>query len=61
MDWKCYNFYDIHRSTVANLLELEFSDKESRDSSVGTAAGYGLDDRGSIPDKGKRYSLLHSV
>jgi hypothetical protein len=32
----------------------------SRDSPVGIAAGYGLEGRGSIPDRGKRFSL-HSV
>jgi hypothetical protein len=29
--------------------------------SVGIATGYGLDDRGSIPGRGKRFSLLPSV
>jgi hypothetical protein len=33
----------------------------SRDSSVGIAAGYWLDGRGSIPGKGKIFSLFHSV
>jgi hypothetical protein len=27
----------------------------------GYTAGYGLDSRGSIPGRGKRFSLLHSV
>jgi hypothetical protein len=30
-------------------------------SSVGTATGYGLEDRGLTPDRGKTYSLLHTV
>jgi hypothetical protein len=33
----------------------------SRDNSVDTAMGYGLDGRGSIPERGKRFFLLHSV
>jgi hypothetical protein len=32
-----------------------------RDSSVSIATAYGLGGRGSIPGKGKRCSLLHSV
>jgi hypothetical protein len=31
------------------------------DGSVGTATGYELKNRDSIPDSGKRFSLLHSV
>jgi hypothetical protein len=33
----------------------------SPDSSGGIARGYGLDDRSSIPGRGKNFSLLHSV
>jgi hypothetical protein len=33
----------------------------SRDSSVGTAMGYGLDSRGSIPGRGRDTSLPHGV
>jgi hypothetical protein len=33
----------------------------SRDSSVGIATGYGLDDRGSISGKGRGFSLFNSV
>jgi hypothetical protein len=28
---------------------------------AGIATGYGLDDRGSITGRGRRFSLLHSV
>jgi hypothetical protein len=31
------------------------------DTSVGIATGCGLDGQGSIPDRGKKISLLHSV
>jgi hypothetical protein len=33
----------------------------SRHSSVGIWVGYGLDDRDSIPSRGKRFFLLHSI
>jgi hypothetical protein len=33
----------------------------SRDNSVGIATGYELDGRGWIPDRGRDFSLLHSV
>jgi hypothetical protein len=35
--------------------------KVSQDSSFDTVIGYGLDDRGLIPSRGKIFSLLHSV
>jgi hypothetical protein len=33
----------------------------SRDNSDGTATGYALNFQGSVPGKGNKYSLLHSV
>jgi hypothetical protein len=33
----------------------------NRESSVGIATSYGLDGRGSIPGRGKKFSLPHSV
>jgi hypothetical protein len=33
----------------------------SWDISVGISTGYGLDDRDSIPGKGKKFSLLYNV
>jgi hypothetical protein len=35
--------------------------RKSRDSSVGVAVGYELDDRGSIPGRARNVSLFHSV
>jgi hypothetical protein len=36
-------------------LASEIINLKSRDSSVGIATGYGMDDQGSIPGKGKRF------
>jgi hypothetical protein len=44
-----------------SLFNLGSSCLNGRDSSVGILTGYGLDDRGSIPDRRKRFYLLHSV
>jgi hypothetical protein len=35
--------------------------KPYRDSSVGIATGYGLDDRGSIPGRVRNFSVFHSI
>jgi hypothetical protein len=43
------------------MSQPKFKANMGRDSSVGTAMGYGLDGRGSIPGRGKRFSPLHSV
>jgi hypothetical protein len=45
------------------MKELRITTKrpENRDSSVGMAAGYGLDDRGSIPGGAGNFSLPHRV
>jgi hypothetical protein len=42
-------------------LSVRFTFYMSRNSSVGKATGYGLESQGSFPDRGKRFSLLHSV
>jgi hypothetical protein len=50
-------------STISSLLEISLIRIacRSRDNSVGIAKDYGLVRRDSIPSRGKRFSLLHSV
>jgi hypothetical protein len=38
-----------------------YGTRKSRDSSVGIALGYGLDDRGLIPGEAENFSLHHRV
>jgi hypothetical protein len=57
--------FAYHISGLINhLLQTEMSCckySQSRVSAVGIAMGYGLDGRGSIPIKGKKFSLLPGV
>jgi hypothetical protein len=50
----CFRFF-----IGGSVIELYFSFvmvlSNSRNSSIGTATGYGLDGRGSIPGRGKKY------
>jgi hypothetical protein len=50
---RAMKFYEVkHETPLFNL---------GRDSSIGVLTGYGLDGRSSIPDRRKRFYLLHSV
>jgi hypothetical protein len=43
------------------LIESDYYYNRSWDSSVNIKTGYGLEGRGSIPDRSKIFSIIHSV
>jgi hypothetical protein len=53
-----YVSYDSHNSLNKDYINLIYT--RIRDTSVCIVTYYGLDGRGSIPRRGKRFSLLHS-
>jgi hypothetical protein len=54
-------FRDIHSVKPSPVPSQSFPILYSQDSSVGIVTGYGLDGQGSIPGRGKKFSLLNNV
>jgi hypothetical protein len=59
-----YLYLYLVTNLVIRIFLLHYLNNKSRDSSVGTAPGYGLDDRGSrvrFPEGAGNFSLHHRV